>query len=130
MFPLSLLTLVLAISLIDICTFRIPNILSILFFLTTAIDSHRTGLRQVLITLLILSIVFISSRIGMGDLKLVFTLLINEGGIVITSAYLNLFALSVLATVLIHLYRRRSLKGSTPFAPAILAPFALLYLAI
>jgi hypothetical protein len=69
-------------------------------------------------------------NIGGGDFKLFAILVSTQGLLIASAAYFSLFlacsTLSLIFSVLLH----GGLRGSIPLAPAILAPFLYLYLAI
>jgi Flp pilus assembly protein protease CpaA len=76
----------------------------------------------------------ISLRIGGGDFKLFSLLLISQGQLVFSREYFEILTLCIFASLLLttlHALRRNfRLGGSIPLAPAILAPFTVIYLDI
>ena len=99
-------------------------------FLVTSLHPSRESLRITLLTIFLTTFISLLSGIGMGDIKLLVVLIINEGSLVLSRQYLQGLLLAAFATVVISATMRRSLRGSVALAPAILTPFLAIYLAI
>jgi Flp pilus assembly protein protease CpaA len=128
----SYLITVVAISIcaIDIRSHRIPNKVSALFFLVTLVNPHRVQILISAIALVLSIAIFTLTRIGMGDIKVAASLIVNQGSLVLSYQYLKGLSIALTLAIVLHLYSKRSLKGSVAFAPVLLSPFLLLYLAI
>jgi Flp pilus assembly protein protease CpaA len=125
-----LIILVIVICLHDLCTHRIPNTMTTALFLSTSLHPHRESLSITLLTIFLTTFISLLSGIGMGDIKLLAVLIINEGSLVLSRQYLQGLLLAAFATVVISATMRRGLRGSVALAPAILTPFLAIYLAI
>ncbi len=75
----------------------------------------------------VLSIIF---GIGGGDFKLFAGMTIAQGSIIRSESYLLGLALTITISTMLSFAFTRSLRSEVPLAPALLTPFALLYLAI
>jgi Flp pilus assembly protein protease CpaA len=130
MFLLALLSLSSYIIVKDFLAHRISNFSVILL---TALLSHSPNqgeLEETIIAILVVSVLFFITRIGMGDLKLMFGLLITQGNLVISARYLYLLLCVLLITLATQLVSRHTLHGSVAFAHVLLLPFLITYLAI
>ena len=130
MFLLALLSLSSYIIVRDFLSHRISNFSVILL---TALLSHspsQVELKETIIAILVVSVLFYIMRIGMGDLKLMLGLLITQGDLVISVKYLYLLLCVLLITLTTQLIFRRTLHGSVAFAHVLLVPFLITYLAI
>lgn len=120
----------LVISFIDIRDHRIYNSHLLIFAIPLSISSHRISLIEIL-GLVLLALTFsLSFGIGGGDFKLFALLIAAQGGLIASATYFDLFFISASLSSLIFLSIHRNFRASIPLAPAILAPFLYLYLAI
>ena len=130
--------LVVAISLticaIDIKVHRIPNRLLLLLAVLLFIDSISTELLDFLIAFLLSVPLAYLGKMGAGDVKLFLLLAATSGSLIFNQNYfLGMAAVSLIAIT--SAFLRSHLKGrkvppTIAFAPSILIPFLLLYLAI
>lgn len=90
--------------------------------------NHSLDLPIASLSLLLIWIVGIFSKVGMGDLKLLTVLLLLQGEILLRPITLTIGALVITIMIAIHLIVNKSLKGDIALAPAILIPFTLAYL--
>jgi hypothetical protein len=125
---LLLIGLTIYISVIDLRYHRIPNasIVGITFVLIFPINP--LDLRIASFSFLLMWIIGIASKVGMGDLKLLTVLLVLQGEILLSPISLAVSALVITFMIGIHLAVNKSLKGDIALAPAILIPFTVAYL--
>ena len=90
--------------------------------------NHSLDLQIASLSLLLIWIAGIFSKVGMGDLKLLTVLLLLQGEILLRPITLTIGALVITIMIAIHLIVNKSLKGDIALAPAILIPFTLAYL--
>ena len=109
---------------------RISNRHLAIFSLLLICDLHTSSLTASAVAVVAVAVLFLTLRIGMGDLKLASLLILTEGSIVLSAQYLQVAFVTLLLTITVRWARERNLKGSVAFAHVILAPFLLLYLAI
>lgn len=128
---ISILITILAlfISAFDLKSHRIPNISILLMASLLSISMNQLDLARTVITLILLWTVGLFTKVGMGDLKLLTIILIFQGQILLHSFTLILSLLIAALSILLHLFKNRSLKGEIALAPAILIPFTTFYLA-
>jgi Flp pilus assembly protein protease CpaA len=121
-------------SWIDIKEHRIYNSHLLLFSVPLLIESRSLPIRSTMIAIAVTLLLTISLRIGGGDFKLFSLLLISQGQLVFSREYFEILTLCIFASLLLttlHALRRNlRLGGSIPLAPAILAPFTVIYLDI
>lgn len=131
-------TLVLSIGawicVIDIRSHRIPNQLSLLLAFLLLLDSITAKLIGFLLASMICLLIAYVGKVGAGDVKLFLVLVATSGSLVLSLDYFLGMALISLC-VLVTSFLSTGLKGyqgprSIAFAPSILIPFLLLYLAI
>lgn len=134
MYEVLVLALTLLISLFDIRTHRIPNHLTLLLAIVLLFDNLRADLYGVLIASPLCLLVAYLGKIGAGDVKLFLVLIATSGSLVFTPGYfLGMALISLLALVtslVISHLKGREVPRTIAFAPSILIPFLLLYLAI
>jgi Flp pilus assembly protein protease CpaA len=123
-----LVGLTLYICVIDIRFHRIPNSSILGLVIVLIYPNNALNLVMTSFTLLIIWIIGISSKVGMGDLKLLTILLVLQGGILLRPITLTIGALVITLMIAIHLIVNKSLKGDIALAPAILIPFTVAYL--
>lgn len=80
--------------------------------------------------LLLIWILGVFSKVGMGDLKLLTVLLLLQGELLLRPITLTIGALVITFMIAIHLIINKSLKGDIALAPAIMIPFTMAYLTI
>lgn len=120
----------LSISLVDVRTHRIPNRLNLALSAALIFDVHQIRLIHCFILCTFVLITSILCRVGGGDTKLLFALIITQGGFVASFDYLQGLLIATVLMVIATVMYRRSLQGSIALAPVILAPFLWLYLEI
>ena len=120
--------LALYICVIDIRCHRIPNASILGMTIVLIYPNHSLDLPIASLSLLLIWIVGIFSKVGMGDLKLLTVLLLLQGEILLRPITLTIGALVIIIMIAIHLIVKKSLKGDIALAPAILIPFTLAYL--
>jgi len=118
------------ISLRDIAAHRIDNASNLSLFLLLSIDRNTESLRVTIIALICNLAFSILFRFGGGDFKLFSVLILTQGEVLISTLYLQLFAVFATISFMISAAARRSFSGAVPMAPAILTPFLIGYLAI
>jgi len=107
---------------------RIPNFSILGLAIVLIYPNNSLNLVMTSFSLLIIWIIGISSKVGMGDLKLLTILLVLQGGILLRPIALTIGALVITLMIAIHLIVNKSLKGDIALAPAILIPFTVAYL--
>jgi Flp pilus assembly protein protease CpaA len=130
--------LVVAISLticaIDIKVHRIPNRLLPLLAILLFTDSISTEFLDFLIAFLLSIPIAYLGKMGAGDVKLFLLLAATSGSLIFNESYfLGMAAVSLIAMIssLLRSYLKgRKAQPTIAFAPSILIPFLLLYLAI
>ena len=120
--------LALYICVIDIRCHRIPNASILGMTILLIYPNHSLDLQIASLSLLLIWIAGIFSKVGMGDLKLLTVLLLLQGEILLRPITLTIGALVITIMIAIHLIVNKSLKGDIALAPAILIPFTLAYL--
>jgi hypothetical protein len=130
MYLLVLLALSLHISIVDLRTHKITNRSNLLLAVLLLLRPNFSKISVVILAFLVAFVITVLLKIGMGDLKLWSVLLFSNGEILLTLRYLNLMAVALTLLLALTVIRHRTLSGSVPLAPVILAPFLLLYLAI
>ena len=123
-----LVGLTLYICVIDMRFHRIPNFSILGLAIVLIYPNNSLNLVMTSFSLLIIWIIGISSKVGMGDLKLLTILLVLQGGILLRPITLTIGALVITLMIAIHLIVNKSLKGDIALAPAILIPFTVAYL--
>jgi Flp pilus assembly protein protease CpaA len=124
----------LAICSIDIKVHRIPNRLLLLLAVLLSTDSISTEILDFLIVFLFSIPITYLGKMGAGDVKLFLLLAATSGSLIFNENYfLGMAAVSLIAVT--STFLRAHLKGrkappTIAFAPSILIPFLLLYLAI
>lgn len=130
MISLGVIALSIFITVDDLQNHRIRHISLLLLAIPLSIGPYAAPIQSILLASLLLSLVTLMTRLGGGDLKLFLLLFIFQGAVVISLEYLQWFLLASSVEACIFAILRRSIAGSIPLAPAILAPFLLCYLAI
>lgn len=134
MIKLLVLSVALTIIIVDIKSHRIPNRLTIVLMLLLLFDSTPAESRQVLIAVPVAITFGVIGKFGAGDIKLFSALVATSSSLVISLRYFYAMAavslVVVLFSALISFLRRAQGGSSIAFAPSILAPFLVLYLAI
>jgi Flp pilus assembly protein protease CpaA len=130
MVALSVIAFSLLISYVDVKKHLIYNRHLALFAIPLIVTSETAPISIIFIAAFLALVISLLCRIGGGDLKLFCLLLFTHGALITTYRYFALFFIAISIAVLLTLLRRRSLKGSLPLAPPILAPFLYLYLDI
>lgn len=126
--PLLLIMFTLYISSIDLKFHRIPNI-SLLWLIIVLINPmNHLGLHVTLLALFLLWIIGLTSKVGMGDLKLLTVLLVLQGEILLRPISLIAFFFVTTLMIAFHCVMNKSLRGDIALAPAILIPFTVAYL--
>lgn len=120
----------LLIALIDIREHRIRNTHLLLLAIPLSITRYQISWIEILVFVLLTLVISLVFRVGGGDFKLFSLLIATQGELIASAIYFYLFAISVSVSSAISLVIRRNLSASIPLAPAILAPFLYLYLAI
>lgn len=119
---------------VDIRTHRIPNSLTLLVAVVLLFDTVTAELYGFLIALPLCLLIAFVGKVGAGDVKLFLLLVATSGSLVLTPDYflgMALISLLALTTSLVISHLKGSeLPLSIAFAPSILIPFLLLYLAI
>jgi Flp pilus assembly protein protease CpaA len=124
----------LAICAIDIKVHRIPNLLLLLLALLLFTDSISTEFLDFLIAFLLSIPIAYLGKMGAGDVKLFLLLAATSGSLILNQGYfLGMATVSLIAVT--STFLRAHLKGrkvppTIAFAPSILIPFLLPYLAI
>lgn len=114
----------------DLRTHRISNRLNLLFALVLLLDRHSLGITAIALTFLATLVLMLALRCGMGDVKLSLSLLLSQSAIICTVQYLTLVTVTATLTLLVALICGSRVNGSIAFAPALVLPFAAIYLAI
>ena len=122
------------ICVVDIRSHRIPNRLSLLLALALLFDSITAELYGFLIASALCLLIAYLGKVGAGDVKLFLVLVATSGSLILNPGYfLDMAVISLIFLVpslsISHLKGRRP-APSIAFAPSILIPFLLLYLAI
>jgi Flp pilus assembly protein protease CpaA len=130
MFNALVISACLFISIRDIQTHRISHQSNLLFFLLLLLKPQPTSLIAISLILILSFVASILLGIGGGDFKLFAALTITQGALVRSERYLLGLVLTLAVSTLISFAFTRSLRTAIPLAPALLAPFALSYLAI
>lgn len=125
---ITLIVMTTYISISDIKFHRIPNTSLLTLTLTLLYSTHTISATSTLIILFSIWLAGLLAKIGMGDLKLLTTLLILQGQILINPIFLILFAAIALLSIIFHMLARGTMRGEIPLAPAILIPFTGIYL--
>lgn len=120
----------LLIAFIDIREHRIRNTHLLLLAIPLSITRYQISWIEILVFVLLTLVISLVFRVGGGDFKLFSLLIATQGELIASAIYFYLFAISVSVSSAISLVIRRNLSASIPLAPAILAPFLYLYLAI
>lgn len=123
-----ILGLVLAISIVDFVSYKIPNLLSIALFFLLLVDPAPLPASHVLLAAISVLVLAHFSAVGMGDRKLFLALLLSQGSVIMSLEYLNYFFIAILILCLTKVIRDHSFKGSIALGPAILLPFLGVYL--
>lgn len=118
------------ISIKDICTHRISHQSSLFLFLLLLVKPQPTSLIATFLILIVSLVASVLFGIGGGDFKLFAGLTIAQGSLIRSERYLLGLVLTLAISILISFAHTRSLHRAIPLAPALLAPFALSYLAI
>lgn len=134
MSELLILALAIWICAVDIRTHRIPNHLTLSLAIVLLFDNLTSDLFGFLIASPLCLLVAYCGKIGAGDVKLFLALVATSSPLVLTPDYfLGMALISLLALVtslfISHL-KGREAPRSIAFAPSILIPFLLRYLAI
>jgi hypothetical protein len=130
MIALSVISFSLLVSFVDVKKHLIYNRHLAFLAIPLIATSETVPISMILISALLALVISLLCRIGGGDLKLFYLLLFTHGALVTTYRYFALLFIAISITALFTVVRRRSLKGSLPLAPSILAPFLYLYLDI
>jgi Flp pilus assembly protein protease CpaA len=130
MLELLVFATVVHISIYDYRNLRIRNVDSALLALLFAFDLRPSSLLTTISWIAISIVTFHLVRIGMGDLKLWIVLVLTEGQIVLSIAYLHRLVLTAVLVVFGFWLKSGTLRGTIAFAPVLLIPFISLYLAI
>jgi Flp pilus assembly protein protease CpaA len=125
---LLLIGLSLYICAIDIRSHRIPNASILAITIVLIYPNHSLDLPLASFSLLLIWMLGIFSKVGMGDLKLLTVLLLLQGELLLRPKTLTIGALVITIMIAIHLIINKSLKGDIALAPAILIPFTMAYL--
>ena len=123
-----LIGLALYICVMDIRCHRIPNASILGMTIVLIYPNHSLDLPLASFSLLLIWILGIFSKVGMGDLKLLTVLLLLQGEILLRPKTLTIGALVITIMIAIHLIVNKSIKGDIALAPAILIPFTMAYL--
>ena len=123
-----LIGLALYICAMDIRCHRIPNASILGMTIVLIYPNHSLDLPLASFSLLLIWILGIFSKAGMGDLKLLTVLLLLQGEILLRPITLKIGALVITFMIAIHLIVNKTLKGDIALAPAILIPFTMAYL--
>lgn len=118
------------IAFIDIREHRIRNLHILIFTIPLSIFSNRIPFAEIVIIVVVALLICIVFNIGGGDFKLFAMLVATQGSLIVSFAYFSLFLVSTSLSLLPSLLLQGGLRRSVPLAPAILAPFLYLYLAI
>ncbi len=130
MLSLLVFSLSLTISIIDLRTHRIPNRLTIALSLVLLLDNHDSLFIESLPAVLIVCAVGFFAKIGLGDVKLLIALILTSTKLILSAPYFLGMALVSLTLVIFALLTQGFRSTMIAFAPAILAPFVYIYLAI
>lgn len=130
MISLGVIALSLFITVDDLQNHRIRHMSLLLLAVPLLIASHMSSLHSILFASLFLIFITALTKLGGGDLKLFLLLFVSQGAVVISRDYIQWFLMVCSVEVCLYAIVRRSFQGSIPLAPAILAPFLALYLAI
>jgi len=125
---LLLIGLTLYICVIDLRFHRIPNDSIVGITIVLIYPINPLNLQIASFSLLLIWLIGITSKVGMGDLKLLTVLLVLQGEILLRPISLAVSALVITLMIGIHLAVNKSLKGDIALAPAILIPFTVAYL--
>lgn len=122
------------ICVVDVKSHRIPNELSFLLAGVLLFDSVTAQLFCALIASVSCLLIAYAGKVGAGDVKLFLVLIATSGSLVLTQGYFLGMAFASLLALVASLFtshlKGREAPRSIAFAPSILIPFLLLYLAI
>jgi Flp pilus assembly protein protease CpaA len=128
--PISIILFSFYIAYVDIRTHTISDKKNFLLLLLLLVDIHSLSLPHFFLAWLALILICLVAHLGGGDFKLLTVLLATQGKLLLSASYGIGFTIAASASFLVVLLIRRNLGGSVPMGPAILAPFAISYLAI
>jgi len=119
---------------VDMRSHRIPNELTLLLALALLFDSISTELYGLLIASALCLLIAYLGKVGAGDVKLFLVLVATSGTLTLNQGYfLGMAVISLIhlvASLSISHLRGRKKPRTIAFAPSILIPFLILYLAI
>lgn len=130
MFPATIILFILYIAFNDLRTHKITDKSNFVLFLLLLFDANPLPLPHLLLAWLILIAICLATQLGGGDFKLLTVLLVTQGKVLLSASYGVGIAIAASSTLFIVLLIRGNLDDSVPMGPAILAPFAISYLAI
>lgn len=130
MFAISVFCVSSYIAFYDIQRHRITHHSLVVLLLLLTIRLHPADIQSTLFGIGLALTCSILCGVGGGDFKLFSVLAITQGEVVMSLQYLQGLLISICISALILICVRRSIQGSIPLAPALLAPFLLGYLAI
>lgn len=109
---------------------RISNRHLAILTMLLLLDLHRAPFLVTCTWMLITITTFSIGGIGMGDIKLALAMILTQGSMVLTREFLNLAFATLFMTVVMRLFRDRSLHGSVAFSQVLILPFLVLRLGI
>jgi Flp pilus assembly protein protease CpaA len=130
MLPITIILFSFYIAYVDFRTHAISDKKNFLLFLLLLADTNSLSLPHFFLAWLMLILISLVTHLGGGDFKLLTVLLATQGKILLSASYGVGFTIAASSSFLVVLLIRRNLGGSVPMGPAILAPFAISYLAI
>lgn len=130
MLEMTIVLISLYISVVDLISHRISHYSLILLSIPLLLNPHGMRVEVLLMGIAVLTLLTLISSLGGGDFKLLLVLLISQGSLVMSLAYLQIFLFVAFIQVVIFALIRKGFQGAIPLAPSILAPFLLCYLAI
>lgn len=125
-----LLCITIYIALIDLRFHKIQHFSLAVLALPLLLDLHPLPAFQALLLLLLTLVFTLLCGFGGGDFKLLALLISTQGALISSPLYLQGVLISTLLSLLFALVVHRSLRAEIPMAPALLAPFMAIYLAI
>jgi len=130
MLPATIILFILYIAFNDLRTHMITDKSNFALLLLLLFDANPLPLLHLLLAWLILIAICLATQLGGGDFKLLTVLLATQGKVLLSASYGVGIATAASLTVFVVLLLRGNLDDSVPMGPAILAPFAISYLAI
>lgn len=124
-----ILSILLIISIIDIKEYIIPNFLVLLLISIKILDINQNALKLDFIPMIFLSFLFVLSMmdlgLGMGDVKLLFAILIVKGGVFLIQLLLILSIIIFLVGIY-FLIMKKDKSYQFPLGPFILLSYLLI----